>query len=106
MGRREEREPGEEVLNIDFDTLGETGCRIARDNQADQNAVHIDLMAIRRGTATEATAVRESGIGGGVKGDYVTAGAVGNRDGPAEIDRFDDVDARSLQSGDGAGRNA
>ena len=55
--------------------------------------------------AAQAAAVREARIDGGVEGDDVAGGAVGDRDRPAEVDRFDDVRARPFEHGHGGGRN-
>ena len=89
--RRQEREPVEIVLVVDLDALGQAGRRVARDDQADQHAVHVHLIAVRRGAAAQAAAVREARIDGRVERDDVAGEAVGDRDRPAQVDGVDDV---------------
>ncbi len=48
VSRSQEREPVEIVLVVDFDAFGEAGSRVTRNDQADQHAVHIHLIAVRR----------------------------------------------------------
>ena len=103
MGRCQEREAVEEVLVVDFDAFGEAGRRVAGDDQADQHAVHVDLMAVRRRAAAQAAAVGEARIDGRIERDDVASEAVGDRDRPAQVDGLDDVDARALERGDGGG---
>src|SRR5256885_16658044 len=67
VGGREEREPVEKVLVVDFDALGESGVRVSRDDQADQHAVAVHLMTIRGRAAAQAPAVGAARIDGGVK---------------------------------------
>src|SRR5712692_3876319 len=104
--RSQEREPVEIVLVVDFDAFGEAGRRVTRHNQADQHAVHIHLIAVRRRPTAKAPAVGEHRIDGRVEGDDVSREAVGDRDGPIQVDDLDDVHARALELGHGGGRNA
>src|SRR5258707_9304788 len=106
MGRGEEWEPRHKVLVVRFDAPGETGPRITGDDQADQDAVHIDLVPVGRGPATEAPAIGELRIDGRVDGDHVTRGAIGDRDRPPQVDGTDDVEAGPLGGGDGSGTAA
>ena len=106
VGRSQEREAVEIVLVVDLDAFGQAGSRIARDDQADQHAVHVHLIAVRRSSAAKAPAVGEARIDGRVEGDDVAGEAVGDRDRPAQVDRVDDVQARSLERGHCAGGNA
>src|SRR5580765_4813563 len=48
MGGREERETVEVVLVVGLNSLGESSVGVARDDQADQHAVDVHLIAIRR----------------------------------------------------------
>ena len=79
------------VLVVDFDALGQARSRVARDDQADQHAVHVHLIAVRRGAAAQAAAVREARIDRRVERDDVAGEAVGDRDRPAQVDGVDDV---------------
>src|SRR5262249_12588040 len=109
VSRSQEREPREKVLVVGLDAPGEAGGRVARDDQADQDAVHIDLMAVRRRPPAQAPAVREGRIDRGVQGDDVARRAVGDRDRPVQVDRLDDVHAAaagSLQGGHGRVRHS
>jgi hypothetical protein len=91
VGRSQEREPVEIVLVVDFGAFGEAGCRITSNDQADQHTVHIHLIAVRRRPTANAPAVGEARIDGRVEREDVSRGAVGDRDGPVEVDGFDDV---------------
>src|SRR5712691_1344876 len=93
VGRSQEREPREKVLVVGLDALGEAGGRVTRDDQADQDAVHIYLMAVGRCPTAETPAVGEGRIDSVVEGDDVTRRAVGDRDRPVQIDGLDDVHA-------------
>mgnify|MGYP003694196599 CR=1 FL=1 len=62
MRGRQERESIEVVLVVDFDALGQAGRRVARDDQADQHAVHVHLIAVGRGAAAKAAAVGEARV--------------------------------------------
>src|SRR5262249_8103113 len=62
MSGREEREPIEEVLVVDLDASGQTGRRVAGDDQADQHRIHIHLMAVWGGPAAKATPVWKAGV--------------------------------------------
>ena len=96
VGRSQEREPVEIVLVVDFDAFGEAGSRVARDDQADQHAVHIHLIAVRRSPTADAPAVGEARIDGRVERDDVAREAVGDRDRPIQVDGIDDVHAGPL----------
>src|SRR6266545_250860 len=97
MRRRQERESVEEVLVVDFDTLGQAGRRISRHDQAYQHGVYVHLMTVGRGPAAKAAAVREARIDRGVDGDDVAGKAIGDRNRPTEVDGVDDVGAWPLQ---------
>src|SRR6478609_1121031 len=97
MRGRQEREPREIVLVIDFDALGKARIRIARHDQADQDAIHIYLIPIRRRPATQSAAIRKARIRGSVKSNDIASGPVCDRDRPAEIDGIDNVGARPLE---------
>src|SRR4051794_6369097 len=62
VGGRQEGESVEVILVVHFGAFGESGGRITRDDQADQYAVHIDLIAVGRCPATHAPAVGEHRI--------------------------------------------
>src|SRR5438309_1295700 len=99
VGRREERESRYIVFVVDFRAFGKARIRVPGNNQADQYTVHIDLIAVRRSAAAKTTAIREFRINGSVNREYVTRGAVRDRDGAAKVDRLDDVEAGSLECG-------
>src|SRR4051794_16845705 len=101
--RSEEREAAEEVLVVRLHPFGETRARIARGDEADQDRVDVDLMAIRGRAAAEAASVRKLRIDGGVDGDDVAGRAVSDRNRTSEVDGVDDVEARSLQRVDRRG---
>ena len=71
VSRRQEREPVEIVLVVDFDAFGEAGSRVARHDQADQHAVHVHLIAVRRSPPAQAPAVGEARIDRRVERDDV-----------------------------------
>src|SRR5262249_24946756 len=105
----QEREPGEKVLVVGLDTPGEAGGRVTRDDQADRDAVDVDLMSVWRCPAAQAPAVREGRIDRGVEGNDVTRRAVGDGDRPVQIDRLDDVHPTatgSLEGGHGRVRHS
>src|SRR5215471_3825099 len=105
----QEREPREEVLVVGLDALGEAGVGVTRDDQADQDAVYVDLVAVWRRPAAETPAVREGRIDRGVQGDDVSRRAVGDRHRPVQVDRLDDVHAATasaLERGHGRVRNS
>ena len=106
MRRGEEREAIQVVFVVDLDTLRESCCRIARDNQADQHAVHVHLIAVRRRASSHAAAVGERRIDCGVQRDHVAGRAIGDRNRAAQVDRVEDVHARALERRDGGRRNA
>src|SRR4051812_29832877 len=72
MRRREEGESTEIILVVHFDSGGESRIRIARDNQADEHAVHVDLITVGRGPTAHAPAVREPGIDRRIERENVT----------------------------------
>src|SRR3982751_121573 len=76
MRRRQERESREIVLVIDFDALGKARIRIARDDQSDQDAIHVHLIPIRRRPATQSAAIGKARIGGSVKSNDIASGPV------------------------------
>src|SRR3954470_22649377 len=99
VSRSEEREPIEIVLVVHFDAFGETGGRIAGDDQANQQAVHVHLIAIWRRPATKTAAVRKTRIDSRVERNDVARGAVDNWNGPTQIDRIDDVQPWTFERG-------
>src|ERR1700693_5584990 len=106
VGRSQEREPVEIVLVVDFDAFGEAGIRVTGDNQADQHAVYIHLIHVRRCTTAHAAAIGELRIDGRVKRDDVASEAVGDRDGSIQVDCLNDVEAGASQGGNSGGGNA
>src|SRR5882724_4735841 len=97
MGGSQEREPVEVVLVVDFDAFREAGRGVTRDNQADQYTVDIHLVAVWRSTTANTTAVSEHRIHCRVEGNDVARGDVSYRDGPIQVDRFNDVHAGPLE---------
>src|SRR6266851_5983637 len=63
----QEREPVQIVFVIDFDAFGEAGSRVTRNDQADQHAVHIHLIAVWRSPTSKAPAVGKHRIDGRVQ---------------------------------------
>src|SRR5436190_13794338 len=106
VSRRQEREPVEIVLVIDFDAFGKARRRVTRNDQADEHTVYIHLIAIRRSPASNTTAVGKHRIDGRVQGDDVTGEPVGDRDGPTQVNGLKDVEAGALERGHLAGREA
>ena len=53
MGWGQEREPVEIVLVVDFDAFDEAGSRVTGHDQADQHAIHVHLIAVRRSPAAK-----------------------------------------------------
>src|SRR5689334_4357236 len=62
MSRREERESIEVVLVVHLGAFGQTGGRIARDDQADQHRIHVHLIAVRSSATAEAPTVGEARV--------------------------------------------
>ena len=60
VSESQEWEPVEIILIIHFHPFSETGGRVTRGDQADQDTVHIDLIAVRRGPTAKAPAVGEA----------------------------------------------
>src|SRR5688572_10672324 len=69
---REEREAVEEVLVVDLHALREARRGIARRYEADEDRVHVDLMAVRLGAAAETASVGERRVDRRFQGDDVT----------------------------------
>src|SRR6185295_14786687 len=88
MSHSQEWEAVEIVLVVDFHTLGETGAGITRGDQADQHTIDVDLITVRRTSATDTAAVGKAGIDGCVNREDVARGAVCNRDRPVQVDRL------------------
>src|SRR5579864_5386057 len=72
----QEGEPVQIVLVVNFDALGKTGIRVTRDDQADQHAIYIHLIHVRRCATPHATAIGELRIDGSVERNDVTGKAV------------------------------
>jgi len=62
MSYRQERKAIEIVFVVYLNAPGETGAGITSGDQADQHAVHIDLVAIRSGSSAETPAVWKARI--------------------------------------------
>src|SRR5262245_55991146 len=62
VSRREEREGRVVVLVVDLDASGKTRGRVAGEDQAEQHAVDVHLVAVRRRPAADAAAVGEHRI--------------------------------------------
>src|SRR5437879_2727491 len=86
MGDSQEWKSVQIILIIHFPSLGETGIGIARSNQADQHAIHVDLVSIRRGSAANLSAVGKHRINRSIDRDDVAREAVLNWDRPAQVD--------------------
>src|SRR5437868_4143898 len=85
MRRREEREARQEVFVVRFDACGKSGARIARNNKADQDGIHIDLMLIGRAPAAEAASIGKLRVNGGIERNDVASGTVGDRNRAPEV---------------------
>ena len=105
VGDSKERKPIEIIFIIDFHAFGKTGGRVTRGDQADQYAIHIDLIAIWRSSTADSPAIGKAGVDGGIQRDDVARKAVGNGDRPAQIYGVDDVEARPFEFGNRAVRN-
>src|SRR6187401_1798453 len=78
VGGCEEREAVEEVLVVDFDALRQTRARVAGDDQADEDAVDVDLVTVRRDATAKASAIRKRRIDGNVQRKHIASGPVGD----------------------------
>src|SRR3954452_1126208 len=98
MWRCKEREARQEIFVVRFDAFSQTGAGIARNNEADEHRIDIDLMFVRRRSTAKTAAVGKLRVHSRVKRNPVASRAIRNRNGTAEVDRIDDVEARSFES--------
>src|SRR3954451_8452651 len=97
MGRSQEREPVQVILVVDFDAFVQTGSWITCDDQTDQHTVHIYLVAIRCSSTAEAPAVGKAGVDCRIQRNYIARETVGDGNWPVQVDRLDDVYARTFE---------
>src|SRR3954453_14028564 len=106
MWRCEEREARQEIFVVRLDAFSQTGARIARNDEADEHCIDIDLMFVRRRSTAKTAAIGKLRIYSRVKRNHVASRAIRNGNGTAEVDGIDDVEARPFERRHGGRWNA